>query len=514
MEQNSNITALSMKPLDKENNWAYDNTFEDSEHEAYESKNETNLDRKPDNIRGNTDEIYATNLTIWKSILSMGAVFMLIYTSYSGLSSLSSSLHIQEGMGTICASVRYVSLVISSLFVPKLMIAYIGHKWTVCVSLLGFILWMAANGYAVWATMIPASIVNGIFVAPLWAAQGAYFTYMGQEYAAANGYSTENTVTLFFGIFYMFYLASGIFGNIISTTVLKSAPPENYTEPDEDFVSENCGINDCPWNTLNNTNLEPMPDHLVWTLCGIYIAIAIVAVIISATLVEQLPVKYSEKSSSKHGVFREIKRAFIDTMKLVKYKQMILLIPMTFYVGLEETYFFSEFNRSWITCAIGIWMIGIMNIPFAITGTCGSVILGKIVDYTGRIPPVLTALAIDIILQLTLVFWTIDPNETHPFYLVSTFWGISDAIWITITTALYGIMFPTQSDAAFSQYMLWQCAGYAFAYGYSYFGCSNIKLIVLHFFLWFGVICYFVLEKFQKNETLNTLKLEDKAEKQ
>ena len=46
---------------------------------------------------------------ILRSIVAMGAVFMLLYTSYSGLFSLSSSLHIQEGMGTICASLRGVS---------------------------------------------------------------------------------------------------------------------------------------------------------------------------------------------------------------------------------------------------------------------------------------------------------------------------------------------------------------------------------------------------------------------
>ena len=139
-------------------------------------KNEQCSGEKSDFQTKSAEEIKQLNFVIWKSVLSMGVVFMLIYTSYGGLFSISSSLHIQEGMGTICASVRYVANVVSALFLPKLMITYLAHKWTVCVSLLGFIVWMVANGYGVWATMIPASIINGLFVAPLWAAQGAYYT--------------------------------------------------------------------------------------------------------------------------------------------------------------------------------------------------------------------------------------------------------------------------------------------------------------------------------------------------
>ena len=35
---------------------------------------------------------------------------------------------------------------------------------------------MAANGYAVWATMVTTSIIVGLAAAPLWTAQCSYFT--------------------------------------------------------------------------------------------------------------------------------------------------------------------------------------------------------------------------------------------------------------------------------------------------------------------------------------------------
>ena len=79
-------------------------------------------------------------------------------------------------MGVTTQAVLYTALVISCFFVPTLLINVIGHKWTMPLSFLGYISWMAANGYAVWATMVPTSIIVGIAAAPLWTAQCAYFT--------------------------------------------------------------------------------------------------------------------------------------------------------------------------------------------------------------------------------------------------------------------------------------------------------------------------------------------------
>ena len=145
------------------------------------------------------------NRRIWKNIIVLSVAFMFNYISYGGLSNLQSSLHIDEGMGTICTSIRYVALVLSCIFVPKLMIRGITHKWTIAVSFGGFIFWEAANGFGVWESMVPASIINGIFVAPLWAAQGAYFTELAREYAKQNAKNEDNTIALFFGIYYAFY---------------------------------------------------------------------------------------------------------------------------------------------------------------------------------------------------------------------------------------------------------------------------------------------------------------------
>ena len=54
----------------------------------------------------------------------------------------------------------------------------------------------------------------------------------------------------------------GVAGAVIQTTVLQQGQAENYTGPTDDEI-ELCGLNDCPWNNLTNTNFEKPPSHVV-----------------------------------------------------------------------------------------------------------------------------------------------------------------------------------------------------------------------------------------------------------
>lgn len=142
---------------------------------------------------------------IMKNILLISLAFLFNFTAFGGLSRLQSSLHRVDGMGVITSSVLYGALVLSCMFVPNLLIYAIGHRWTITVSFSGYILWMAANGYAVWGTMITASILVGLCAAPLWTAQCSYFTIIAGQYAKITGELQEAVVTRFFGIFFMFF---------------------------------------------------------------------------------------------------------------------------------------------------------------------------------------------------------------------------------------------------------------------------------------------------------------------
>ncbi len=83
---------------------------------------------------------------ILKNIILVSFVWTLNFTAFIGLSQLQSSLHTEDGIGTVTQTVLYAGFVLSCLFVPKIMINQFGHKWSMAIAIVGYILWDAANG--------------------------------------------------------------------------------------------------------------------------------------------------------------------------------------------------------------------------------------------------------------------------------------------------------------------------------------------------------------------------------
>ena len=90
-------------------------------------------------------------------LLFLSVSFFINSIILQGLSKLQSSLHLDEGMGVVTQAVLYGTLVLSCIFLPKIIIRYLGHKWTVPIMFIGYITWLAANGYV-------RSILSGLCV--------------------------------------------------------------------------------------------------------------------------------------------------------------------------------------------------------------------------------------------------------------------------------------------------------------------------------------------------------------
>ena len=143
----------------------------------------------------------------WKNVIVISVSFFFNFGSFFGLIRLQSTLNRVEGMGVITLSIMYATLIISCMFTPKLMIRFVGHRWTIVVSFVGYIVYMAANGYAVWGTMIAASVLVGLCAAPLRTAQCSYFIVIAQHYQRLTGQSSHVVVSRCFGVFFMFFQA-------------------------------------------------------------------------------------------------------------------------------------------------------------------------------------------------------------------------------------------------------------------------------------------------------------------
>jgi len=81
-------------------------------------------------------------------------------------------------LGTYTNATVYGFLVISSLFLPTLIMRYLTVKWSIVFSMLGYTFYMAAQYHPVFATFIPAAAMVGMSAAPLWASKSFYLTHV------------------------------------------------------------------------------------------------------------------------------------------------------------------------------------------------------------------------------------------------------------------------------------------------------------------------------------------------
>ncbi len=160
--------------------------------------NQTNSGMHPDSPHL-SGEIEKAKKRILKNVFCLAVAFLFALTSMAGLSRLQSSIHDIEGLGTVCQALASLSMAVCCMFVPKLLIGAIGHKWTMCVSFCGHLVWLGANAYPMWATMIPAAVIAGGLGACVWTAQGSYITRLGLQWQDITGEPRPAVMSRFFG---------------------------------------------------------------------------------------------------------------------------------------------------------------------------------------------------------------------------------------------------------------------------------------------------------------------------
>ena len=102
-----------------------------------------------------------TKRIIYKNVFIIGLAWILVFTAYQSMANLQSSLNKIKGLGTISLSMVYVSLIIGSLLLPSTMIQKLGIKKTISICICAYILFIAANMYSQYYTLIPAAIILG-----------------------------------------------------------------------------------------------------------------------------------------------------------------------------------------------------------------------------------------------------------------------------------------------------------------------------------------------------------------
>jgi len=426
---------------------------------------------------------------ITKNVYVISFGFLFLFTAFQSLQNLQSSLNKDEGLGLASLSVIYGALILSCIFVPPFVIGRLGCKWTLVLSMTGYVLYTVSNYYARWGTLIPASIIIGTCAAPLWSSKCAYLTTTGIRYSQLSSETQDAVVTRYFGTFFLIFQSGQIWGNLISSLVLQQGVEDTFREN----AGEVCGASFCTHPPALSNSTGEYNRSLVIRLLSIYVGIGIFAVLFVIVMLDRLTGDLDRRKAQESSV-----SLLIATIKHLQDKRMLLVLPLTMFSGLEQAFTFGDFTQAFVTCSLGIHRVGFVMICFGATDAFFSLTLGRLTKYTGRIPVFISGAVIHFAVIIIMLIWRPDYHLMWVFYVIAALLGYCDAVWQTQINAMYGVFFHDNQEPAFSNYRLWESLGFVIAFAYAKFLCIKVKLIILLVVLIISLVGYFTAEYINK----------------
>jgi len=287
--------------------------------------------------------------------------FFLVYTAFSAIQNLESTLNHQEGLGSASLAVLYLVLC-AACFVAPLIVSWIGSKWSIVLAFVFQCLFVAANIKPSWYTLIPASALLGFGAAFLWAAEGSYLTWCALSYARMRGETDEkSTQGLFNGIFFGIFQMTQIIGNLLSSLVLGSSTGPSESTQTTLFVVFLCTA---AAGTALSCFLRPQTTTEV------------------ALLSEDMSNMSSGETTTKGETSGRpnVKEQLLSTVKLMRKPKMFLLLPIFYYCGLEQGFAWGDFTSNVIAPSVGKQNIGFVMATFGAADVLGSLLSGRISD--------------------------------------------------------------------------------------------------------------------------------------
>jgi hypothetical protein len=191
--------------------------------------------------------------------------------------------------------------------------------------------------------LLPGAVIEGLSTGLMWTAQGAFLTTIAIEYSNLINEPLEAVLSRFFGIFCMAFQSTQIWGNVISSAVLKEEILVTNSSTNNSLHSPPsfCGTDDCPWDKLGGNGTQPVdniPQWRVYTLISVYLGFTLIGLIITIFLMKPL------NSEGPNDV--NVGKQLLATLRLlVTDIRMALLVPMSIWTGMEQAVLFAEFTR-------------------------------------------------------------------------------------------------------------------------------------------------------------------------
>lgn len=431
---------------------------------------------------------------ISRNVVVLSLAFMLHFTAFQGAGNLQSSVNADAGLGTASLATIYASLIVSNIFLPVVVIKWLGCKWAVAASFVAYMPYIAAQFHAEFYTLIPAALFVGFGGGPLWCAKCTYLSVVAEAYQEADptdGPAADVLTVRFFGIFFMIFQFCQVWGNLISSTVfsLGSGAPSNLTGD----LGDVCGANYLPPAAGAGTAAARPPDDKIYIVAAAYLACMLSACLLVAIGVDSLS-RYREGERQGSGTGLSGFNLLAITLKLLKERDQLLMLPIIIFLGFEQAFIGADFTASYVTCAWGVENIGWVMICYGACNSLSALAASWLVKATGRLPVVCAAAALHAGLLAALLAWRPHAEDRAVYFVLSGVWGACDGVWLAQINAFCGILFPSREEAAYSNFRLWESVGYIVSYAYSAYLVTWVKIAILYVVLALGMAGYVTVE--------------------
>ncbi|CAL1287419.1 unnamed protein product [Larinioides sclopetarius] len=418
-----------------------------------------------------------------RNLFIFNTCYILVYTGFWALSNLQSTMNAAGGLGDYSQAVIYICSMISSLFLPKLLIEKFGCKNILVVGTVICCLSIASNMFLRWDVMMTASVAFGLINGPYASAQTFYIDEMATRFQSTISENMEFVMSTFFGLFMFFSESTQIWGNVIAYYSLMK---KNPVDVNSSHTSE-CGSDFFPSNNDSNSNLDPPTENQRLVLVGAYLAMGLLSVLIMIFFMDPLKNDLKERSSWR-SAFERFASAFKQFLK----PQQFLLFPLSIYIGMEGPFYGNEFTEAYIACSWGVHHVGFVTVCFGVCGALMSLLVGPLVKYISQMAVLILAAVANVSICIVLFLWDPTPDFKTMYFVIAGVWGMGDAIWWSQVTALYGLMFPNDREAAFSNLYFWSFLGFFLSYSYANYFTVAVKINILLCFLFVGMLGYMI----------------------
>ncbi|XP_071091677.1 protein unc-93 homolog A-like isoform X1 [Haliotis cracherodii] len=463
-----------------------------------------------------------------RNLLALSVCNTMVFIACGSLRNLQSSINHEGGVGITSLAVNCLGFMLGSIFSPFIVQNFDPYK-SLLASLFPHVLYIAANFYPVMWLMCPVSFLQGISTAIMWNAMSTYVTFLAKGYSEKRKEDYEGVLNRFFGIFCLLFQVYMVFGNLIASLVLTYANPadvSNVTTSNESVLTPTlnlseymysissdpllnsttlsdintpnvsiCGANYCHHYTISNSGTT-VSDFAKYLLFGIYLGCMVLALLIVLFLLEPL----NSRLFSSVMTCGMIKTQMVSLGKFVVNRKFVLLCPLLLFGAMEQGFATAEITKAFVTCPIGVHMVGYMMICMGVSASISAYLSGWLCRYVGRIVLIAIAVVCNLGLLTFMSLWSPTPDSLIILFVLFGFWGLADGIWLAQSQSLMGVLFSDEFENAFTGLRIMQGMGSTLAFAYAQSFCMASKIYIMGSVCIVGMACYILSELLLKKE--------------